>query len=137
MLYNVVFASAVPRSESAVCVCTSPPTRPSQPPLKVIREHGVELPVLSSNFPLAIHFTPHGRQCLYLPDSCKHLQDGLLTLVPFYSFSMGCMTFNCPSGHITAFLKPLSDYPLQLREQAGFSRQPANPPWPPVSTLEL
>ena len=65
MLYNVVLVSAVQQSESSIyiyiyphipSILSLPPTLPI-PPLYVITKHRVDLPVLCSSFPIAIHFT--------------------------------------------------------------------------------
>ena len=56
LLYTVVLVSAVPHSDSATQIDTSPPSLwslPPIPPLEVISEHRAGLPVLYSNFPPA------------------------------------------------------------------------------------
>ena len=64
MLYNIVLVSAIQQQESAmVYICFFPLEPPSHllshpiPPLWIVTEHWVELPVSYSKFPLAIYFT--------------------------------------------------------------------------------
>ena len=64
MLYNIVLVSAIHQQESAmVYICPFPLEPPSHllshpiPPLWIVTEHWVELPVSYSKFPLAIYFT--------------------------------------------------------------------------------
>ena len=66
LLYNVMSVSAVQHPESAMSVCLSPllslPLTP-HPPLLVIAEHWVELPMSCSSFPWAVCFT-RGNVCM-------------------------------------------------------------------------
>ena len=68
-LYNVVLVSAIHQHESAIGMHVSLPPwtslPPHIPPLLVVTEHQTELPVLYSNFPLAIilHMVMDTHQC--------------------------------------------------------------------------
>ncbi|CAN0542117.1 unnamed protein product [Rangifer tarandus platyrhynchus] len=58
LLYNIVLASAIQQCESAINIHISSPSQTSpHPPSELATEYLVELPVLPSNFPLAICFT--------------------------------------------------------------------------------
>ena len=71
---NVVLASVVQGSESALCAHISAPSGPSShtlllPPLQVTTEHGTEVLVLYSSFPLAVYFT-HGSVYMSISGMC-------------------------------------------------------------------
>ena len=86
-------------SQKCVCVyiyipflSSLPPTSAPIPPIKVIKEHRAELPVLYSSFPLAIYFT-HGsvmhvnptlsnRPSLSFPPLCPQIHSTSTPLLP-------------------------------------------------------
>ena len=81
MLYNVLLVSDVHQHESVPgihvpALLNLPPTSHPIPPLWVVTKPQVELPVLHSNFPLAIYFTyarMHAKSLQSCPTLCDHV----------------------------------------------------------------